>query len=195
MGDAYGQGPDFLFQGEAMMSDNNPPHCQLVLSQFPLLRLFGHNLLVFVDATGTVIAELDGLATSKTGSIKPVGYLPSDRLKVYQFSASYLYRHQQPRVVLYKGSRLEVQQRWAAALRGKDAINALGLAYPLFGLGRNSNSVTSTLIACMGLYELAIPNGKPAPWEGHLLLPRGTIAAIRKEMVTGANTGIHLDVH
>ena len=178
-----------------MMSDNNPQNCQVVMSQFPLLGLFGHNLLVMLDATGTVIAELDGLASSKTGRIKPVGYLPSDRLKVYQFSTAYLYRHQQPRVVLYKGSRLEVQRRWAAALRGKDAVNARGLAYPLFGLGRNSNSVTSTLIACMGLYELAIPNGKPAPGEGHLLLPRETIAAIRSEMVSGANTGLRYDAN
>lgn len=176
------------------MSDNDLPYCQIVMSQFPLLRLFGHNLLVRLDETGRVEAELDGLAAGKTGTIKPVGYLPSDKLKVYQFTAAYLYRHRQPRAVLYKASRAEVERRWAAALRGKDAINALNLGYPLFGLGRNSNSVTSTLVACMGLEESSMPAGKPAPWQGLMVLAQETIAAIRNEMATGANTGLSIEV-
>jgi hypothetical protein len=176
------------------MSDNDRKQCHILISQYPLLRVCGHNLLVLVDEAGTVIAELDGLATSKKGAIKPIGYLPSDRLKAYQFTGPYLYRHQQPKAVLYSGCRVQVEKRWQAAVRGKEAINDLALAYPFLGLGRNSNSVTSTLIACMGLEAVPMPGARPAPGQRQRVLPREMIAVIRNEMAAGANTGLRLDI-
>ncbi len=77
---------------------------QIIKSQFPIVKgLAGHNLLVLKDSFGKVIGELDGLATSKDGKIKPIGYLPSDRLIAYSFNRSYLYDKHQSQVVLFAG--------------------------------------------------------------------------------------------
>lgn len=157
---------------------------RIVLAQYSILGLFGHNLLVLLDTDGQVLEELDGLATSRQGQIKPVGYLPSDRLKVYRFTRPYLFQSQQRQVELHSGSAHEVAQRWHAALAGAEAINALNLGYPILGVGKNSNAVTSTLIACMGLTEPTIAGGKWAPWRGAQVLAAQQIAAIREGRLT-----------
>lgn len=57
---------------------------RIVKSQLPLVGgLGGHNFIAVLDPSGKVVHELNGLATSKDGAIKPIGYLSSDRLKVY----------------------------------------------------------------------------------------------------------------
>lgn len=151
---------------------------QIRVVQYAILGLFSHNLLVLLNESGTLLEELDGLATSAAGRIKPVGYLPSDRLRVHRFAAPFLFQPSQRQALLFEGSEAMVRQRWQAAVRGGEAINALNLAYPFLGLGPNSNSVTSTLIACMGLTEPAIVGGKWAPWRGVQVLAAQQIAAM-----------------
>ncbi|CAM2145160.1 protein of unknown function [Pararobbsia alpina] len=55
--------------------------------QLPIpFGIAGHNMLVLKDPNGNIIGELDGLATGSDGSIKPIGYLPSDTLQVYSYN-------------------------------------------------------------------------------------------------------------
>lgn len=157
---------------------------QIRLAQYPILGLFSHNLLVLLSESGVVLEELDGLATSGAGRIKPVGYLPSDRLRVHRFAAPFLFQPQQRQALLFEGAEAVVRQRWQAAVCGGEAINALNLAYPFLGLGPNSNSVTSTLIACMGLAEPLIVGGQWAPWRGVRVLAAQQIAAIGEGLET-----------
>lgn len=57
---------------------------RIVKSQLPLVGgLGGHNLIAVLDPKGNVVHELNGLATSKDGKIKPIGYLPSVNSSLY----------------------------------------------------------------------------------------------------------------
>lgn len=62
----------------------NTGNYKIVKSQLPLIGgIAGHNFIAVLDPNNRVIHELNGLATSKDGEIKPIGYLPSDKLYVY----------------------------------------------------------------------------------------------------------------
>jgi hypothetical protein len=62
-----------------------------------------------------------------------------------------------------------------------NSMNAENLPYPFLGLGANSNSVASTMDACMGVPEPFIPNSAPiTPGVGTLLLPTSTITGIQQ---------------
>src|SRR5262249_28386651 len=127
-------------------------------AQLPLVGgLGGHNLLVVVDPDGRVIGELDGLATGADGKVKPIGYLPSDRLKIYPYPGANFYRSDFARTELASGDQTTIMNLWNAARAAGESINALDLQYPFLGMGQNSNSVASTLIAAMGLTEPAMP--------------------------------------
>lgn len=58
---------------------------QIVESKLSVAGIGYHGVLTLQDSAGNVIRELDGLATNKNGDIKPIGFLPSDTLKVYEF--------------------------------------------------------------------------------------------------------------
>ena len=161
-----------------------PTTQHIVLAQFSILGLFSHHLLVLLDGEGVVLEEINGLATSRAGRIKPIGYLPSDRLRVHHFRDAYLYQPQQRHALLASGSAEQLARHWQAALAAGEAINALNLGYPILGVGPNSNSVASTLIACMGLEEPAIVGGKWAPWRGVRLLSAAQIAVIRDSVLS-----------
>ncbi|WP_051229126.1 hypothetical protein [Paludibacterium yongneupense] len=155
--------------------------CRIIESQLPLLgKLGGHNLLVLLDGAGKVLCELDGLATSRDGRIKPVGYLLSDRLKVYAFARATFHAPTQAHAVLLEGSRTALENRFDAARAAGEAINRRDLPYPLLGLGKNSNSVASTLIRAMALDEPDLPgNARFTPGRGRLLLDQETLAGIQ----------------
>lgn len=143
----------------------------IVQAQLPVAGLGGHNLLVIKDPNGKVIAEVDGLATGANGIPKPMGYLPSDTLKFHSFTGAEYYRESLHQTTLFSGTYTEVMQRWAAAKEAGERINDKDLHYPFMGLGRNSNSVASTLIKAMGLEEPK--NTGPAlimPGKGVILL-------------------------
>ncbi len=152
----------------------------IIEAQFTFLAgLAGHHLLAQRNPAGEIMGELDGLAMGRDGSIKPVGYSPCDRLKVFHFQSTYLYAPGLPQCEVYAGSQQEVFNRWDAALDAANAINELDLHYPFLGLGKNSNSVASTLIAAMKLTEPEIPGAAPIlPGKGVMLLSETVLAEI-----------------
>jgi hypothetical protein len=174
-------------------------------------RLAAHRMIVIGDARGQAVRQLNGLAswydaTAKVWRNKPIGYLPSDRLRGYDSKTH-------PRTfmpingaagpdwrlapaietgamrVLADGLTAEtVEQRLAPALAAIARINALsegpeggaGLPYPFMGFGRNSNSFFSTMLHVMGFDEPAFAS--PAwivPGAHRHLLPRDVVSALR----------------
>ena len=155
---------------------------RIVLGQLKLgatLGLFGHNFLALLGPDGTVLREINGLATSASGRIKTIGYLPGDRLKVYAFARPCFYRRPCPQAVLFEGDRDAVTRLMAVADRAAREVNALDLPYPFVGLGANSNSVCATLIAAMGLAQpKRLAAGSPlTPGRGRILLSAARAAA------------------
>ncbi|ACT56919.1 hypothetical protein Q7M76_01570 [Candidatus Liberibacter asiaticus] len=155
----------------------------IVLSQLTIGLFFAHRLLVVFDSNKEFVAELDGLVVNKDGKFKPIGYLPSDRLKVFEFKYPCLYKEDQEQVVLCSSSEECVMSRWNAAVHTKEILNEKNMPYPFLGIGKNSNSVASTLIRCMGLKELAIPNAKIAPYQGIILLDDRKINEIQNNWI------------
>ena len=178
-----------------------------------------HRLIVVANREGEATRQLNGLASwfDHTASVwrhKPIGYLPSDRLRGYDTST-----HPQtwmpitglaagswrltPAIasgaaqVLADGlSEAEVAARLAPALEALKRINALcagpaggaGLPYPFLGFGLNSNSFFSTLLAVMDFAEPRFV--RPAlltPGAGAWLLPRSTLDDIRARHSLGTS--------
>lgn len=174
-------------------------------------RLAAHRMIVIGDARGQAVRQLNGLASWYDASAqvwrnKPIGYLPSDRLRGYDSKTH-------PRTfmpingavgpawclapaiasgamrVLAGGLTPDmVEQRLAPALEAIRRINALsdgpeggaGLPYPFMGFGRNSNAFFSTLLRVMGFDEPAFAN--PAwivPGARGRLLPADVVSALR----------------
>jgi len=166
-----------------------------------------HQMLVVLDPDGRPVRQVHGLASwwdprGRRWRCKPIGYLPGDRLRVYDtargegvflpvagvgrdgqgassaLAAGYLRQIGPP---LSGG---EVEDALAPALRMLAAINALspgpegggGLPYPFMGLGRNSNSVFRTLTAAFGLGPVEFPDRTVfRPGARDLLIPPGRV--------------------
>ena len=152
-------------------------------------RFAAHRMIVIGDPRGQAVRQLNGLASwydreAKTWRNKPIGYLPSDRLRDYDTkthprtfmpingAAGPAWRLA-PAIeagamrVLADGLTAEaVEQRLAPALAAIARINALsegpeggaGLSYPFMGFGRNSNSFFSTMLHVMGFDEPVFAN-------------------------------------
>ena len=173
--------------------------------------LAAHRMVVVADEAGNVRRQLNGLASwfdraSKGWRHKPIGYLPSDRLRGYDTA-----RH--PRTwlpingvapgtwritpalesgaarVLADGlSERDAAAQLDPALEALKRINALsdgpeggaGLPYPFLGFGPNSNSVFATLLTVLGYDAPAfVRPALLAPGADNLVLPHAEIAAIR----------------
>ncbi|UOO86090.1 hypothetical protein [Neisseria arctica] len=155
---------------------------RIVKSQLPLIGgTAGHNLIAVLDANGRVIHELNGLATSKDGEIKPIGYLPSDRLRVYNEKEveGFYYNSSQNQQVVFEGSYQEVMSKFNLGYAIGQEINNRNIPYPILGLGENSNSVASTLLKGMGLRDPDLGNAL-TPGEGSLLIPEEELKRIRQ---------------
>jgi len=113
-----------------------PGNYSIVEAQYFITGGFGHNLLVLIDPDGNVLQEFDGLATGADGSEKPIGYLLSDKLYVYETPGIKLYSASQPQATLFTGSLDEVMQRWRAGETCAEAINDLNVSYPLLVSGK-----------------------------------------------------------
>lgn len=70
-----------------------------------------------------LISEIDGLATSKNGETKPAGYLPSDRLKVFEFKSTFLYKSSQAQIALINANKEISPNKWNVALNAITLIN------------------------------------------------------------------------
>jgi predicted Zn-dependent protease len=173
---------------------------KIVESQLPLVGgLGGHNLEVLIDPNGNIVAELDGLATSAPtaanpqGTVQAIGFFNSS-LKVYEtaetsgYQGTYLYSSSQAQATVSTGTYAQIMAQWNSALSCGAAINNENLSYPFAGLGSNSNSVASTLVACMGETEPSIStNATFTPGVGTLLLTPATIQTIQKANGVGTS--------
>lgn len=159
---------------------------RIVKAQHPLIGgLAGHNFLVLIDPNGKVVEELHGLATGADGRPKPIGHLPSDELRGYV--DQHFYRPDYAQAELASGDQAEITKIWNAGRAALDKINARSLHYPWMGLGQNSNSVNSTLIAAMGRSEPPMPGGASVmPGAGSMLLDPRDIQDIQRQFNIGA---------
>lgn len=178
-------------------------------------RIAAHRIVVAIDPEGRPVRQLNGLASwldaqSNRWRCKPIGHLPTDRLRGYDtltHPRTFMPMHGCPfergaaQRALDRGDLAAlagadgqlgahgVQQLLAPALAAIARINAMsvgpegggGLPYPRFGLGANSNSVFSTLLAAMGLDEPEFRAGaRFVPGVGTLLLSSADLAACRR---------------
>jgi Ca2+-binding RTX toxin-like protein len=168
-----------------------------------------HRSVFLVNPQGVVVRQLNGLATGPNGPVN-MGLLPSDRLKGYDTSNPLnpgegwqpiygatgtnlpnLANVEQAIatgkvVVLYYGSEAAVDQRFGAAVKALNDLNKKNLPYPPGGLGANSNSFWSTLLAAMGFAPPGFPDSAIfVPGLGLLLLSEAELAAIRANPTYG----------
>jgi hypothetical protein len=154
---------------------------RIVEAQRPIvLGLAGHDLIAVLNPSGQVIQEFDGLATSANGQIKPIGYLPSDTLHVYPFDSQEYYNTSEPQSTLVAATNYAQLTPYINAMTTcMNDMNALNLSYPFLGLGANSNSVASTMVACMGVPEPSLVGSAPiTPGVGTLLLSPTVISNV-----------------
>jgi hypothetical protein len=180
-------------------------------------RFAAHRMIVIADPARNAVRQLNGLASwydmgSGTWRHKPIGYLPSDRLRGYDTAShprTFMPINGVPlrshalgdaiatgaaRVLMDGLAKVDVQARLAPALEALKRINALsdgpeggsGLPYPFLGFGRNSNSFFSTMLHVMGFDEPAF--ARPAhivPGARGLLLPKPALDEIRQSASGG----------
>lgn len=159
---------------------------RIVKAQLPLIGgVAGHNFLVLIDPDGNVLEELHGLATGADGLPKPIGHLPSDELRGYHDQR--FHKPNFAQTELASGDQVEIMKRWNAGRAVLNKINERNIHYPWMGLGQNSNSFASTLIAAMGLTELPMPGGASViPGAGSMLLDPKDIQDIQRQHNIGA---------
>lgn len=174
-------------------------------------RVAAHRMIVIADPQRQAVRQLNGLASwldpvSGGWLHKPIGYLPSDRLRGYDTAAHP--RTFMPingcapgsrlidpainagamRVLAYNLTIVDLEARLAPALAAMKRINALsdgpeggaGLRYPFLGFGRNSNSFFSTMLHVMGFDEPAFANSAfIVPGARQLLLAQRLVSQVR----------------
>lgn len=163
----------------------------IIESQLPLIGgLAGHNLIVVKDPLGNVISEFNGLAVDANNQIKPIGYLPSDKLKVFEFNQATFYDATQAQQVVFSGTLEQVTARIQAAEQCAIQMNNNNMSYPFLGLGENSNSVASTLLKCMGIIETPVPGSAwIMPGVGDILLEQDFIDSVLSEFALSPAMG------
>jgi hypothetical protein len=175
-----------------------------------------HRMIILAEPTGEMVRQLNGLASSlgPTGwRHKPIGYLPSDRLRGYDSKAhpetlmpvNGVWPGRSLKAAIAKGAvqvladgleETTAARRLAPALEALARINGLspgpgggsGLPYPFLGFGANSNSLFSTLLAVMGFKEPSF--AAPAllvPGAGGLVLSLPEIEEIRRRHEGGTS--------
>jgi hypothetical protein len=174
-------------------------------------RFAAHRMIVVADASGNAVRQLNGLASwfdaeGHCWRHKPIGYLPSDRLRGYdskshprtfmpingavgpRWNISEALGAGAVRSLCSGLAREEVEGRLSPALEALRRINSLtqgpeggaGLPYPFLGFGRNSNSFFHTMLQVMG-FDLPIftQSALVVPGARRLLLATEEIAALR----------------
>lgn len=174
-------------------------------------RFAAHRMIVIADASGRAVRQINGLASwfhdeQHTWRHKPIGYLPTDRLRGYDSkthprtfmpingAASPDWRLAPAiaagavRVLADDLSRDEIDIQLAPALEALRRINRLskgpdggaGLPYPFMGFGRNSNSFFTTMLHAMGFVEPTFAaSAIIAPGARRLLLSADLLDSIR----------------
>jgi hypothetical protein len=173
-----------------------------------------HRMITVGDPAGKAVRQLNGLASwfdpaAGVWRHKPIGYLPSDRLRGYdtrRHPRTFMPIHGCPpggrdlaaaigdgcaTVLADRLSAADVEAVLAPGLSALARINALsdgpeggaGLPYPFMGFGRNSNSFFSTVLHAMGFDEPRF--ARPAafnPGQRQLLLSANDLTDLRCQM-------------
>lgn len=175
------------------------PNPTLLKVQTPAVRLrvfgrhirFGaHNFVAVVDGAGRVIQELHGIARGRDGAQLRIygGVLPFRREYIWGevfAGPTGFYDPSYPQAPLFTGDAAAIGRRLAAAEAVRAAVNARHIAYPWPALiGANSNAYYATLIAGMGLADVALADQLWAPSARRRLLPAGLLDRIAR----GAST-------
>jgi Ca2+-binding RTX toxin-like protein len=136
-----------------------------------------HDFWVLKDDNGKVLAELHGLATSRsTEKALTIGYSDDHSLRVHELirdqdyasqigqpkSTFYYYDDSQAYKTIISAPKEEILARWDAASNSAPALNKLDLDYTplgfsLFGETTNSNTTYNTLGKVMGLTPYNFP--------------------------------------
>lgn len=161
--------------------------------------LASHNFWVLRNEKGQALAELHGLATDRqTSRPAPIG-TDEDRfsLRIWHYThdqslsaryggtserETYIGKNQMHRPIL-TGPRDEIIERWDAAVRAMEPLNAKDLDYPSYGFKLtqdtvNSNAAYRTLGEVMGLPIRDFP-GVVEPGIDNRMVPPGEIEQLR----------------
>lgn len=150
---------------------------KIVEAQAPVLGAGGHNYWVLLDNSGNRVGELHGFQTDANGEPATTGV--GGDLKVFT-DRSMGYNASTPQAVVFDGTQAEAMALWGAATDCGDLINLKNYDYNAFDSfgGHNSNSVASTLAACMGVTEVNL--GSFTPGMGEVILSNSEIEYVRQ---------------
>lgn len=169
---------------------------RLLKVQTPALRLrrlrggpeiwFGaHNFVAVVDAAGTVLTELHGIARGPDGAQLQIygGVLPFRREIIWGERFDHqtgFYDPGFPQAELYRGDDPTMDRYLERADDVRLAVNARRIAYPWPAVfGANSNAYFATLLAGMGLPDVRVEGQLWAPSGKRLILGEETLEQIR----------------
>jgi len=117
--------------------------------------------------------------------------MPDDRLKSTEYPGdihSPFYDSQYVQEELASGDQATIMNLWNAAKAASAKMDERDIQYPWNGLGQNSNSFASTLIAAMGLTEPHMPGGAPImPGARSMLLEPKAIREIQRRFDIGGS--------
>ncbi|MBN8504516.1 MAG: hypothetical protein J0L58_08555 [Burkholderiales bacterium] len=156
----------------------------ITFAQLPIVGgTAGHNYIVLTSSDGTVLKEMNGLATNAQGARIPVGTSNTDMLKVYEDTGRYFYTPTSPQQVVFSGTEAQAMALWKRAQDAMSIINSMNLPYPPWGFNIfsptiNSNSVATTLLSVMGLTEPHLSN-MLTPGSGNTILTQSQLESIR----------------
>lgn len=159
-------------------------HCSIEFAQLPIVfGTAGHNFIAIRGVHGHLLHEMHGLATGADGRIKPIGWLRSDRLLVYERAQAFFNRPGIVRCPVFVGSQEQAAALWLRARAALELLNERNGPYPvlgfnLFSAAENSNAAASTLMAAMGLEEPSL-SPRLIPGARRLLLTQAQIEAIQ----------------
>jgi len=155
---------------------------KIVAGQTSAVVIGGHDLWAFYDDNGKLIQQINGFAsnngvvttTALTGTL-----VATYAYKMPDFTVS------SPQQVVLQGTMDQLMPYWDAAKACADSITQLALSYEISY--QNSNSVYSTIGACM---NLTAPNVgawyTPTPGLDNILLNNQVISAIIESHGLGA---------
>lgn len=157
--------------------------CSIEFAQLPIVvGMAGHNFIALRSSGGHLLAEMHGLATGADGRIKPIGWLRSDRLLVYERPLAFFDRPGIVRCPVFSGTAEQASALWARARMAMHLLNERNGPYPvlgfnLFSAAENSNAAASTLMAAMGLAEPSLSR-RLIPGARRLLLTEAELGEI-----------------
>lgn len=169
---------------------------RLLKVQTPALRLrrlrggpdiwFGaHNFVAVVDAAGTVMAELHGIARGPDGAQLQIygGGLPFRREVIWGEKFDHqtgFYDPSFPQAELFRGDDPAIDRYLGRADDVRRAVNARQIAYPWPAVfGPNSNAYFATLLAGMDLLDVRVDGQLWAPSGKRLILGDEVLEQIR----------------